>query len=184
MHPARLVRKSLPPAATALFAVARRAATRAVRGFGCNRRGISAVEFALTLPALLIIVGGIADVGLMCRQGAQLAAAMHAGSYYAILAGANGTSANARSAMSAASGLTGASFNANGPACYCVVTTGGTVSLSGGTPPPCSNTPCADGTLPGTYMQLTASYAYQPMMPGFSTLVATTLNESATVRLQ
>ncbi len=156
-----------------------------------DQRGISALEFAIVVPILVLLTGGITDLGLMLRDHGALSVALNAGTRAALLLGSSATTdstiaAKVTSAMSAANGLgTPASFSATPPACYCITAVASSSTL---TPNPCSTatapTTCADGNAPGTYMTLTATYAYSPLMPGFAFVADTTLSQTASVRLK
>jgi len=52
-----------------------------------DRRGIAALEFALALPVLLLVMGTLIDVGLIWRARGKLAVAVEAGEQYAVLTG-------------------------------------------------------------------------------------------------
>jgi Flp pilus assembly protein TadG len=149
---------------------------RRLRG---DRRGVSAVEFALALPVLLVLMGGLTDLGLLWRARGRLAAAVNAGAQYAMLAGTRVASASVQAAVQGATTLSPLSIAVSGPACYCTSTgTGGGLSLTAAT---CGST-CSSGAAAGTYVMLSASYTYQPIMPLFSQVETTTLTEQAVVR--
>lgn len=164
---------------------------RSATGLFCARllrddRGISALEFAIVVPLLVLLAGGVTDLGLMLRDRGELSVALNAGTRAALLLGSSATTGKVTGAMSSASGLGApATFSATAPACYCITsgTAGSTLSAS-----TCSTTSspitCSDGTTPGTYMTLTATYTYTPLMPGFAYLANTTLSHTASVRLK
>jgi len=102
---------------------------------------------------------------------------MAAGAQYAVLAGSNATPTAAQSAMTNATALAGVTFTASAPACLCINTAHVLSSQTCGVA-------CPDGTLPGTYTYLHASYTYQPITPGISNMLATTITASAWARLQ
>jgi Flp pilus assembly protein TadG len=143
------------------------------------RGGVAALEFGVTAPLLLALAGGLTDVGLLCQARGQVNLGLAAGAQYATLAGTNATKAAAQTAMTSATGLA-VTFTATVPACYCISTTGGVSSLTSQT----CGVNCSDGTTPGTYMELSASYTYQPITPGMSNMVATALSATIYARLQ
>jgi Flp pilus assembly protein TadG len=145
-----------------------------------SRNGTAALEFALCLPLLLMLTGGIADFGLLWDARGHLATAVNAGTEEALLAGTSATQTGVQAVMTAASGLTGATYSATALGCYCSSTSGTTVTLSSAT---CGTT-CSSGYTAGYYMTLTATYTYTPIMPTFSHLTTTSHTETATVRVR
>ena len=143
-----------------------------------DRRATAALEFAIVGPALVALLGGAADLGLstVCRN--QLAQAVADGAQFAFKTGATVTAATVQNMVQAASGLSGVTAVVAGPAYDCV--SGSPAKLTAST----AGTTCADGAAPGAYLTITASYTYQQLMPLSSTFLNTTLQQSATVRLQ
>ena len=146
--------------------------------------GVAAVEFAIVAPVLLILVGALTDFGLAYQARERLAAAVTSGADYAFVqAQAHGGSVSAAAvagAVVAALGLAGATATASPPGAYCLARAGAAASLVPGTP----GTACADGSFPGTYMMISASYPYRPLMPLYSLLAPVALSASGAVRLQ
>lgn len=153
-----------------------------------TRPGNAYVEFGLLCPFLVSTLGSVADFGLSIWARSVLTSAVSNGSQYAALAGpaAPGLAANVQSAVSkAVTPLTGVTVTITGPNCWC--TSGTPVSMTPASPPGCTGvncSVCASGNMPGTYVQISASYAYSPIMPFYAEFASTTLNETATVRLQ
>lgn len=153
------------------------------------RRGVAGLEFALIAPVLLTICGGLADFGMALSAQMQLANAVSNGAVYAFvtqqsLASLGKVTASQVEAVTSASlTLTNVAVKASDPAPFCVQTTTTasppTTSLTTGS----YDTACPNGNPAGTYMTITAQYAYQPIMPFFSRLADTALSASATVRL-
>jgi len=147
-----------------------------------DRRGIAAVELALIAPVLLSVLAPLTDFTLALSDRMQLAAAVEAGAAYAFNQGQllEGTqqsvSASDVQAKVLAGTRLGATVQVTGPSTYCISST---ATLIAGTP----GTACANGNPPGTYMIITASYHYSPMLPVYSMMAATTLTETASVRL-
>ncbi len=143
-----------------------------------DRRATAALEFAIIGPVLVTMLGGAADLGLstVCRN--QLALAVANGAQFAFRSGATVTAATVQAMVQASSGLAGVAAAINGPALACVSVTPAT--LTGAS----SGQTCPDGTAPGLYLTISARYTYQQLMPLSSTFLNTTLQQSATVRLQ
>lgn len=124
-----------------------------------NQRGIAAVEFALVATVLGLLLPAATDLALAVWANQQVGNAARAGAEYAAINTAgNGynSSAISTAATSATSrsGVTATSTN------YC-----GTDSASGVTQTcilPCS---CTSGPTTGTYVSVTASATYTPILP-------------------
>jgi Flp pilus assembly protein TadG len=161
-----------------------------------DRRGIAALEFALALPVLLLVMGTLIDVGLIWRARGKLAVAVEAGEQYAVLTGTTATVTNMVNAICAAAatistscGVTGTPapvivVAASAPTCGCVSTTSGVSTLTAtscGTT--CAAGATAGGGTAGSFLKLSASYTYAPITltgvgsPG-------TVTEQSWVRLQ
>ncbi len=154
----------------------------AMRRWWRERRGISALEFAVTVPVLLAVSFWLVDLGLLEQARDNVTLAVNAGAQYAELAGKSVTAAAIQTAGQAATTLAPLTFTANGPSYYCASTsTSGTVTLTASS----AGATCADGSKAGLYVQITASYTYQPLLPlGSIFLGSTAINEQAWVRLQ
>jgi Flp pilus assembly protein TadG len=145
---------------------------------GRASRGVASVEFALTCPMLLICMGGVTDFGLAFGDKAQLAGAVALGAQYAYVTGSGVTASNIRSLVIAGTALSGVTVSfPHAQGTYCI---------TNGTPPTLtsSSVTCSDGTAPGYYVFIQATFVYSPLMPAYSTLGSTTLTESVTVRIQ
>lgn len=141
-----------------------------------ERRGGSAVEFALLSPILVFLAVGVYDmsVGIYCQM--QINNAASAGAEFAFNNGFNAAAITA-----AITNATPYSSVAASPAplqfCGCVTNGAVTASASCGAV-------CSDGATPGTYATVSASATYTPLFayPGLPTTFA--LSAAATVRLQ
>lgn len=156
-----------------------------------DRRGIAAVEFALVAPFLLILLGGAADFGLLVAGKSKLANGVAQGIQYAFATGPAVTIANLRAAVQSGAARSGVmetvTVSVTGPACYCV--SGSPAALSATSTPlsatnTCTGTCPTGATSPGAYVQVAATYTYQPLMPFYSGLVSTTVSETVTARLR
>lgn len=143
-----------------------------------GRRGVAAVEFALVVPLVLMLFGGATDIGLAVWTRGILSNAVSAGAYYAFLTGPSVAPSAITTLVENASPLSGVSASATEPDTYCASGSPATLTAT-----PQSDT-CSDGTKPGTYTMISASYAMIPMLPAFTGLGPTQLQESVTVRLQ
>jgi Flp pilus assembly protein TadG len=144
-----------------------------------NERGSAAIEVALAFPLLLMVLGNLADYGLMMRRHAQLATGVANAAQYASMSGASASAELLQGIANASSWLPGASASAGAAACYC----------PSGTPPALGSavactTTCGSGQLAQKYVTITASYIYTPMMPGPTGLTATTLTSTAKVMVR
>jgi len=159
------------------------------RRLPADRHGIAALEFALVVPVILAMFGGFTQIGLGVWARGALADAVSQGAYYAFVTYATkGTvqPSAITSVVQTASTLSGVSATATQPASYCTSTAGGAVTLTA--PPAATGTPpvstCPDGTTPGTYTTIGASYATVSFLPAFTGIGSSTLQETVTVRLQ
>lgn len=149
-------------------------------GLACDESGVALIEFALLAPILALLCVGIIDLGLAFASQLQLAAAVGEGAQYAFLTGGGVQAAAVQTVVQKATALAGvtATVNYSPNSCYCPT----------GTPPALSSqtcgAPCADGTLPGKYLSISAAYTYSPIFPGYTLIANPGLVESVTVRVQ
>ncbi len=142
-------------------------------------RGSATLEFALAAPVLLALMGAGIDLGMMLRVQIVMASGLMNAVQYANVQGAATTAANLRSVMQYATGLNGVTATVAGPGPYCPSSYPVTLS------PLVNSSTCPGATAPAnTYIVITASYPYVPLMPGFSQLVSTTVVQTATAMLQ
>lgn len=162
-----------------------------LRWCGFNRRGVVAVEFAITLPIVLFFLGGITDFGLAYYSQSCLASAVAAAAEYALLADQRGqtltqTSIQTVLTNAAAQSLPNATVTAtatNPALCYCM--TGSSPNTTMNTTAVTCGSSCASGGTASKYVQLTLSYNYNAILPLYSTMASTTtLSQSAWVPLQ
>jgi Flp pilus assembly protein TadG len=151
-----------------------------LHALSADRKGVAAVEFALVSTLLMAMLGGIADYGLALGAKSRLATAVAQGAQYAFLVGTGVTSSQIQTMVQTSSTLVGViASTPKAPGFYCL--TGAPLALTAST----DGAACVDGTLAGYYVQITATYNYQAILPGFSTMaVSTALTESATVRIK
>jgi Flp pilus assembly protein TadG len=143
-----------------------------------SRRGVAAVEFGLVAPVLLMVFGGAADLGLGVWARSTLTEAVSQGAYYAFLTGSHVQPSAVQSMVQSATGVSGITASVSTPATYCA--SGNPMTLTA----TASTATCADGTTPGTYITISATYTMTSILPAFTGLGNSQLQESATVRLQ
>jgi Flp pilus assembly protein TadG len=155
-----------------------------------DRRGIAAVEFALVVPVLLLLLGGVADFGLLMMGRSQLANGIAQGVQYALLIGPGVPAATVSSVVATGSARSGISATVTveitGPVCYCV--SGQPAALSGSSTAlsatyTCTGT-CPDAKTPGVFLIIAANYTYRSLMPLYSHLANPTVAQTVTVQLQ
>lgn len=144
-----------------------------------GRRGVTSLEFALAAPVLLMLMGGGIDLGMVLRLQMVMASGLMNTVQYANMQGPSTTSADLRSVMQHGTSLTGMTVNVAGPGLYCPSSYPVTLT------PLVNATTCPGASTPAnTYVVITASYPYVPLMPGFSHVIATTVVRSATAMLK
>ena len=142
-----------------------------------RERGTAALEFALVAPLLLLLIGGVANYGWAMWSAGALSNAVSQGAYYSFLNGTKVSAASIESFVQSASGLSGVTATATTPAWDCVSGTNPTTLAAAAA----STTACPDGTMPGLYSAITATYTSPTFMPMFDALKVT---QTAEVRLK
>jgi Flp pilus assembly protein TadG len=144
-----------------------------------DRRAVAAIEFALLCPMLLMCVGGLADFGLALADRSRLANAVAQAAQYGYLNPSTVTVSAIQTLVTAGASLPGTTVNVTGPGYYCVTASAPPVLATA-----TATSTCLDGTSSGYYVQISATYIYAPLMPGYSKLGSTNLIESVTARIQ
>jgi Flp pilus assembly protein TadG len=156
-----------------------------------NQRGVAAVEFAIIAPVLLMLLGGVTDFGLVQVGKSQLVNGVAQAVQYALLQGAGVSAATVKTMVQTGAiraGLVPAvTVTVTGPACYCVAGKPAALvlpstPLSGSNT--CTGTCPSPEAAPGAFVTIASSFVYQPLMPFYSKMAATTVSETVTVRLQ
>lgn len=107
-----------------------------------NSIGNVAIEFALVLPIIFLILSGVINFGLIIANQNQLNDVASAGMLYAF--GVSSTPSAVQTAMQNSTSISPLTVTAT-QFCQCL----------DGTNPGCANT-CNDGSTPGTYVTVTA----------------------------
>jgi Flp pilus assembly protein TadG len=181
----------------------------ALAALGRDQRGVSAVEFALVSPVLMLLIAGAVDLGGAIYTKFQLDCAVNAAIDYAMVnaASVNSTAgpalastmaalvANAQGASTASASITvnagptasiGAGAGAGGAAsaansCYCP--SGTAPAVSWGSAATCGAA-CSGGGFAGKFVLVQASTAYAPIFSGFGFMQSGQITSSSIVRVQ
>ncbi len=141
-----------------------------------GRRAIAAVEFALVVPVLLVVLIGGTDLGLKVWAKGALANAVGQGAYYAFLAGPSVTASAVQSFVQAAA--PGTTATVSGPTAECTATAPTELVAA----PTSGN--CSDGTKPGTYLTISATKTAATLGGGIWDYGGTTVSDQVAVRLE
>ena len=147
-------------------------------GVLADRQGIVAIEFALTGPFLLLLAGGIADYSLAFWNKGLLTSSVAQGAEYASRVGTTVIASDVKTVVQQRLSLPSANVTVAGPSCYCITGTPASATAKA------CGVACSGGSMPGTFVDITASYTYIPTVPGMSALVSPTFISKAKVRLQ
>ena len=146
-------------------------ARRWVAALLADVRGVTAVEFALVAPMLMVAVMGAADFGFAANEKMRLVSAARAGAQAGF--GNPGSASSMIAAATAATGLNPAAVT---------VTTANTCGCADGSTIACSSV-CQDGSVLRSYVTVTVSEVYSLLLtyPGFPNPL--TFSASSTLRV-
>jgi Flp pilus assembly protein TadG len=143
------------------------------RGVGSD--GIAATEFAMFAPMLVLAMIGVADLGMGVYRKMQVQNAAQAGAAYAMVNGFNASSIT--SSVLNATSFGGISAEP-APTWAC-----GCPSATGTTGASCNST-CADGTVAGVYVTVSAQGTYNTLVPYPGLTNSFNFISQSTVRIQ
>lgn len=139
-----------------------------------SRDGSAAVEFALLLPMLLLLLAGLIDVSRLISQTMQVRAAAQAGADWAQRNGWD----QAKIAAAVASATTLKDVSATpSPKVDRACVVGGVITA----------TPtglCAGNVAPGQFATVAAQAPFRSLLPGVGVLLPQSLSATATVRVE
>jgi len=135
---------------------------------GRDRSGVAAVELGLTAPVLAGLLIPMVDLGIGAYEKMRVQGAAEAAAQYAL---AHGSSYNASAIQSAgqnATNLSGISVTPN-TTCNCIVSNAVGPSVG------CATT-CADGSAPGTFVNVATQVSYTTLVnyPGITSPITLT----------
>jgi Flp pilus assembly protein TadG len=143
--------------------------------------GTAAVEFALLCPFMLILLTGVAEIGIAGYQAMQVQAAVEAGALYAANNGA--TTFSATNVVAAVTNATGTAGLTATPAptafCGCPTATGIVSQTTN-----CTSVCAGSGLSPGHYVTVNAAIPHQTLMPFLNLPIPATLTATSTIRVQ
>lgn len=157
---------------------------------GSNRRAVAAVEFAVTCPLLLMIMGGLADFPLAFRDQSLIETGVANGATYAfqqmqtnLALNQQISASDVQAIVQNAINLANVTVTATPPALECETVNQTTAPPTRTLVAASAGSTCADGSRPGTYVTVTASYVYKPLMPVYSRMENTKFTDTASVRV-
>ena len=138
-----------------------------------DNRGNAAVEFALMMPLLLLLLSGLIDFGRAFFTSMELENSARAGAQYAFVNGADdlGTIENV---VYGASSVAPEDLTVNATS-YC--------GCPDGTVQPCTGGDCG-GFEPGTFVSIVAQTSYIPLFPFHDADRPVTLTGTAQIRVE
>lgn len=140
-----------------------------------DRRGASAVEFAVALPVLVGILIPTTDLGMGFYTQMQVQDAAQAGAQYAVLHGWDSTAIqNAVTSATALSTITASPA----PTQSCGCASGTSITTVG------CNASCPDGSTPGSYVTVNAQAPYTTLIPYPGIASSFTVTAQSAVRIQ
>jgi Flp pilus assembly protein TadG len=151
--------------------------------------GSAAVEFAVTLPILVLVLIGIFDYGQAVNLSTKLQNGARAAAQYALYypGDAAGTSSNAAKAAQNATNDTSMTVSSVSTTCKCIDSSTGVIST---TSTSCTGT-CATGSTLGHFLTVTTQQTFTPTfnisrLPvlGATAIASMTLTGSAQIQVQ
>ena len=148
-----------------------------IRSLG--RRAAATVELAVAFPAVVVLLGNIADGALMLRAHGQLAGGVANAASYAARIGGGVATGTLQTIATNSSLLTGASASVSAVACHCP--SGNPRAL--GAAVACGSA-CPDSSAAAKYVTISATYNHTPAFPSVIGASARVLSHNAVVMLK
>lgn len=145
---------------------------RSLRSLSSDRAGGAAVEFALLLPMLVLLLAGLIDISRLVLEKLQVRAAAQAGADYAQRRGWDAAAISA--AVTAASPLAASANPAPQVATACI--TAGALA-------PTTAAACPNGLPPARFLTVSAQAPFRPIAPWPGVQTPAGVTAQAVVRL-
>ena len=151
--------------------------------------GSAAVEFAISLPLLVLIIIGIFDYGKAVNLSTKLQNGARAAAQYALYypGDASGTSSNAATAAQTATNDSNMTVSSLSTTCYCIDSGTGVISATS----TACNSACGAGTTLGHFLTVTTQETFTPTINisrlpviGSTGITSLTLTGSARIQVQ
>jgi Flp pilus assembly protein TadG len=160
----------------------RRSLRQFISGDKDGIRGVTAIEFAIIAPVLILMTICTIDLGIGFYRYLQVESAAGVGAQYAALNGFNVS--NMKNAITNATSNSEISASpAPSTFCGCPSTTGIT-PMTAIAPPYCAASTCTGGAVAGTYVTASAQSPYSPIMNYPLLPSSFTLSAQSTMRIQ
>lgn len=140
---------------------------------GRAHEGNVAIEFALLLPLVLVLLAGLIEFGVVTYDRASIESAARAGAQFAFSGGYNASKVDA--AVRSASAVTLAPSDTVASNVFCECTDD--------TPITCGDT-CLNGGPNRRFIKVSVTKAHQAWLPFIDSLVPSKVSASATIRMQ
>lgn len=140
--------------------------------------GNAAIEFALGLSILMVMLGGLVDYSLAFWTKGLLTSSVAEGIQFALLSGPQVSTSSIQGIVSQRLHLSASDVDVSQPSCKCVF------GMPAMVVPQTCGLPCPNGAPPGTYITISARYTYLPIMPAYSRLSNPVITETATAKLK
>lgn len=137
--------------------------------------GVAAIEFAVIVPVLIVLMVCTVEFGLAFHHRMQVHNAAQAGAQYAMVRGFN-ASAITSAVLNATSYAEISATPAPTQFCGCATEAGVTETACG--------TPCPGGTTPGSYVRVSAHAVHRTLVPYPLVPETFTFSSQSTVRIQ
>ena len=124
-----------------------------------DRRGVSAIEFGVTVPIIVMIILGTYDLGNLVQQRMKLSDAVRAGGQYAMSYPTSTSGIQGAITAALPTGWSGVTVGSPTMSCACWSAGGGETTAS------CAADPvCSAGEVTERFVTLTASRVYTPLL--------------------
>ncbi len=149
-----------------------------LNGLTHDVRGNATIEFALGLSVLMVMLAGVVDYSLAFWTKGLLTNSVAQGIQSALLSGPQVSPSSVQGIVRQRLNLSASNVNVWQPSCKCVSGMPATAM------PQICGLPCPNGTLPGTYITISAQYTYAPLLPAYSGLASPVITQTATAKLK